>query len=104
MSYSVSRRTREMGIPMALGASPLEIVRDVVGRGLLPSGAGLTAGLAGSSALTRVLKTQLFETSPTDTSTFLTVSTLLLAVSALAAYIPARRATRLDPVSALRSE
>ena len=104
VAYAVARRTSEIGVRIALGASSWDILRAVAGRGLLLAGAGVALGVAGSLALTRVLKAQLFETSPTDAVTFAGVSALLLAISALASYVPARRAMRVDPVAALRAE
>jgi putative ABC transport system permease protein len=104
MSYSVSRRVREIGIRIALGASPGSILREVVGRAMILVCGGLVLGAAGAWALTRLLSAQLFAVSSTDPVTFSAVGLLLLAVACCAAYVPARRATRIDPNTALRCE
>jgi putative ABC transport system permease protein len=104
VSYSVARRTREIGVRMALGASPRGIARMVVGRAQLLSGAGILLGLAASLALTRLLRSMLFGVSATDPGVFAAAALFLLAVSALAAYLPARRASRVDPLVALHHE
>jgi putative ABC transport system permease protein len=104
MAYAVSRRTHEMGIRMALGASVVEI-RGMI---LTQSGklviAGLAAGALASVFLTRFLKVQLFEVSPGDPKTMLGVAAILAAAALLASYLPARKATRIDPMIALRHE
>lgn len=104
ISYSVAQRTHEMGVRLALGASRRDILSLVVGSGMLLAGTGLAIGLAGSLALTRLLKSLLFGVSATDAATMLAVAALLAAVAALACYAPARRATRVDPMVALRYE
>jgi putative ABC transport system permease protein len=104
LSYSVSQRVREIGIRLALGASPGTILRDVVGRAMILMAIGLGLGLAGAFGLTRLLRAQLFEIKPTDPITYAAVSLLLAAVGLAAAYIPARRAMRIDPNQALRCE
>lgn len=104
MSYSVSRRTHEIGIRMALGAQPHDVLRLMVGQGMVLVLVGVGLGLAGSLAMTRFLKSWLFGVTPTDPMTFAIVSLLLMAVALLASYIPARRATRVDPMVALRYE
>jgi putative ABC transport system permease protein len=104
VSYSVSRETREIGIRMALGALPRDLVRMVLGRGMRLAGIGLSIGLVGAVALTRVLKTLLFGVSPTDPFVFGAIVSLLAAVASLASFLPARRAARIDPMVALRSE
>jgi predicted permease len=104
LSYGVARRTREIAIRAALGARPKEIVRLIVGEGLILTSLGLLIGLSGAIALTRLLASLLFGVTPTDLTTFAAVSVALGIVAVLASYIPARRAMRIEPASALRSE
>jgi putative ABC transport system permease protein len=104
MSYAVARRTREMGIRLALGARGQDVLKLVIGQGMKPVIAGVALGLAGAYALTRVMATLLFGVSATDPSVFLGVAALLAAVALLACYLPARRATKIDPVIALRRD
>ena len=104
IAYTVARRTREMGIRRALGAQSWDIVKAVVAQGMVPTMIGVGLGLIGAVGLTRVLDTLLFGVSPTDPVTFAAVAITLAAVAALACYIPARRATRVDAVVALREE
>jgi putative ABC transport system permease protein len=104
VSYSVSQRTKEVGIRVALGARSRDIVRLVLGEALVLAGIALGLGLLGSLALSRGLQTLLFEVTPTDPITLGSVCCVILAVSALAAILPARRATRIDPTVALRYE
>jgi predicted permease len=104
ISYSVSQRTHEVGIRMALGATGRDILRAVLRDGLRVTLIGTAAGLAGALALTRVLSTMLFGVNPTDPFTFIAVSMLLISVAMLASYVPARRATKVDPMVALRYE
>jgi ABC-type antimicrobial peptide transport system permease subunit len=104
VSYSVGQRTSEMGIRMALGAQPSRIRGLVVWQGLAPVAAGLAAGIAASLALGRLLGTLLFGVRAGDPATIGGVSGLLILVAAAATYIPARRATRVDPAIALRDE
>jgi ABC-type antimicrobial peptide transport system permease subunit len=104
MSYSVSRRTQEIGVRMALGARSSDVLMMVLGQGTKLAAIGVAIGLAGAVALTRVMSTLLFEVSVTDPATFTAVVALLAAVTLLACYIPARRATKVDPMIALRRE
>jgi putative ABC transport system permease protein len=104
MAYSVSRRTHEIGIRMALGARPLDVLLMIVRQGMTLALVGVSIGLAAALGLTRVLKGLLFELSATDSPTFLLISALLLGVAFLACYLPARRATRVDPLAAIRYE
>jgi putative ABC transport system permease protein len=104
MSFAVAQRTREIGIRMAIGAGHAEILRQVLGKGLLLAMSGEIIGLAGALALTRLLKSLLVNLAPTDIATFAGVSALLLFVAMVACYLPARRATRVDPMVVLRSD
>jgi putative ABC transport system permease protein len=104
MSYSVAQRTHEIGIRVALGAQSDQVLRLVVGQGLILALIGTAAGLAGAFALTRYLRTLLFNVSPTDWLTFTVVPVVLCAVAVAASYLPARRAMRVDPMQALRYE
>jgi putative ABC transport system permease protein len=105
LSYAVAQRTREIGIRMALGAHESTVLGLVVREAMVMAGAGVVIGLAAALLLTRWLVAQLlFETSAHDPTTFVVVAVLLSAVSLLAAYLPARRATRVDPIVALRAE
>jgi hypothetical protein len=104
ISYVVSQRTREFGVRLAMGAQEGQIRGMVVRQGLTVAAVGVAAGLVGGFALTRLMKAILFGVSATDPFTFGGVAVLLLAVSALAAYMPARRASSVSPVEALRHE
>jgi putative ABC transport system permease protein len=104
VSYSISQRTNEIGIRVALGARSADVVRLVLREALTLAAIALLLGLAGSLALSRVLQTLLFEVTPTDPATLASACGLVLAVSALAAVLPARRATHIDPIVALRYE
>jgi putative ABC transport system permease protein len=104
MSYLVSQRTHDIGVRLALGALPRDIFRDVVGRGMLLAVAGAAAGVGCAAWVTRSLETLLFQVRPIDPVTFVAVALVLLAVALVACVIPARRATRVDPVIALRYE
>jgi putative ABC transport system permease protein len=104
LSYVVSQRTRELGIRIALGASTGAVRRLVVMRGLSLVGVGLALGVVGAIGLTRLMTSQLYGVTPTDPTTFVAVAALLVSAALLATYIPARRATRVDPIVALRAE
>jgi len=103
-AHAVTQRTHEIGIRMALGAQSGDVLKLIVRQGLTLALLGIAVGLAGAYALTHVLKTLLFAVSPTDPLTFLSISLLLMAVALLACWIPARRATKVDPMIALRCE
>jgi predicted permease len=104
MAYTVEQRREELEIRIALGAAKEDILWLVVSNGLFLSGVGILIGLAGSLALTRLMAAMLFETSATDPLTFLATGLLFIAVAALASYLPARRATAMDPYGTLRTE
>ena len=104
MAYAVTRRTSEFGIRMALGASSGNIRGIVLKQGLMVAMTGVVIGIVGALALTRVLRSFLFGLSTTDPATFAAVAALLIFVALLACYIPARRATKVDPMVALRYE
>jgi putative ABC transport system permease protein len=104
IAFSVARRTQEIGVRIALGARPGDVLRLVVRQAATLALIGIGFGLAGSLVLTRVLQAMLFATSPTDLFTYTLVPLALFAVVLLAAAVPARRATRISPVVALRYE
>jgi len=104
MAYSVSRRTREIGVRVALGASSSDVLRMILRQGLRTIFIGAAIGIVGSLALTRTLESLLFGVNATDPLTFAAVTLLLVGTALLACYIPARRATRVDPMVALRHE
>ena len=104
MSYSVSQRTHEIGVRMALGARRSDVLKLMLTKGVVLGVVGIVAGLAASFALTRLISTLLFEVTATDATTFAVVAAGLFAITLLACYLPARRATRVDPLKALRYE
>jgi putative ABC transport system permease protein len=104
LAYSVAQRTREIGVRMALGAPRRGILALVLGQGAVLAGVGVVAGLAGAFAVTRYLSSLLFGITPLDPSTFVAVAIVFSGVALLASYVPARRATGVDPLVALRSE
>jgi putative ABC transport system permease protein len=104
LTFIVSQQTREIGVRMALGATTRDVTRLVVGRGLWLAGIGTAIGLAGALLLSRLVASTLYGISPVDPITFLTVPVILFVMTALACYVPTRRATRVNPIVALRSE
>jgi putative ABC transport system permease protein len=104
ISYSVSQRTREIGVRMALGAQRKDIIRLVVGQGAVLILPGIAIGLLGALALTQYIKSLLFNVGPADVFTYSTVSLLLAMVALVACYLPARRATKVEPMIALRHD
>jgi len=104
LSYLVAQRTREIGIRIALGATAGAVLALILKRGAILILIGTAAGLAGAIALTRLIKTLLFGVSATDPATFASIALLLVVVALIASYIPARRATKVDPMVALRHD
>ena len=104
LSYSVEQRTREIGLKMALGAQPRDVVRSVLAQGMKPVLLGLVIGLIGALAAARIMKSLLYQVPATDPTTFAGIAAVLVTVAFLAAYLPARRAARVDPIIALRWE
>jgi ABC-type antimicrobial peptide transport system permease subunit len=102
LSYNVSERTREIGIHMALGATRGSVLGMVLGQGMRLTIAGLVAGVIASFGLTRLLQAQLFNVKPTDPATLTVVAGFIAVIAFIACYIPARRATRVDPMVTLR--
>jgi putative ABC transport system permease protein len=101
LAYSVTRRTKEIGVRVALGAAPATIARLIVRQGLTVTAIGLIAGLGGALALTRLIRGLLFAVEPTDPGVLALVALSLVLVALLASYLPARRAARVDPIVAL---
>jgi putative ABC transport system permease protein len=104
MSYSVGQRHRELGVRLALGASPAQLVREIVSGGLRLAGLGLLIGIPVSLALARVIGAQLYNVEPGDPATLVGVALLLLAVAFAGSWLPARRVNGIDPLTALRAE
>jgi len=104
VSYVVRQREREIGVRVALGAPPSRVLALMLRQGMAPVGVGLAIGLVGALAVTRVLRSLLFEVSATDPLTFVAVAALLGAVALAASYLPSRRATRMQPAAVLRAE
>jgi ABC-type antimicrobial peptide transport system permease subunit len=104
MHYSVSRRTREIGVRTALGASAPQILRQILADGLMLAGIGVTIGIGGAVAMSRAFSTLLYEVSPIDPVSLIAATVALIAIAALACFLPARRASQIDPMIALRSE
>jgi putative ABC transport system permease protein len=104
LSFSVSQRTQEFGVRMALGAEASDVRRMMIRQGLRLAAVGIGIGLAGAVGVTRLIGTLLYNVTPTDPLSFAAVVTLMLGVAAGAAYLPARRATKVDPMVALRTE
>jgi putative ABC transport system permease protein len=104
LAFNVSRRTHEIGVRLALGAHPRDVLRLIVRQGMQLVVAGIVLGVAGALALTRVMASLLYSVSPRDPATFIAVSVLLTIVALIACYVPSRRATRVDPITSLRCE
>jgi putative ABC transport system permease protein len=104
MAYSVAQRTTEIGVRVALGATPMEVFRLIVGDGLKLTGAGVVLGLGASMLMAKALATLLFGVKPWDPWTLAATAGILLTAAAAACIVPASRATRVDPMVALRSE
>jgi len=104
MAYLVSQRAREIGVRLALGATRRDVFILIIGHGLAMAVAGSLLGVGGAYWLTRLMRSMLYAVSASDPGTFLAVPALLIVVALLASYIPARRAMRVDPVTALRAD
>ena len=104
LAFIVAQRRREIGVRIALGATRRDVIRDVLGHGLRLAAFGVSIGLALALAITRLMSALLFGTSPTDVATFAGAATLLALIAAIAGLIPALRASRVDPLVALRDE
>ena len=104
LAYAVARRTNEIGIRMALGAQRGDVLRLVMHRGVMLAVIGVVLGLAGAAGLSRSLTAMLYGLTPLDPTTYVAVASLLAVVTALASYLPARRAAQVDPMAAIRYE
>ncbi len=104
MSHAVTQRTREIGIRMALGAQPNRVFRIIIGQGMALTLIGVIVGIMSASALTRILRSLLYGVSPLEPFVFALIASLLILIAAGSCYFPARRATKIDPVNALREE
>jgi putative ABC transport system permease protein len=104
MAYAAAQRTHEIGVRMALGAQPGDVLKLMLGRGLKLTTIGLVIGLIGAFALAQLVRSLLYDVSPSDPATFATVIVTLTAFALFACYVPARRATKVDPLIALRGE
>ncbi len=103
-TYLVSQRTREIGIRVALGATPLSVLRLIVGYALTLAGGGVLVGIVAALVVTPLMRGMLFDVSPTDPATFISIISTLVATAVIAAFRPARRAARVDPMQALRAD
>jgi len=104
LAYAVNQRRQEIGVRVALGASPGSVLSLVIGRGMLLAGVGVMVGIAGAALLTRSMQSVLYDIQPSDPVTFGQVVLVLLGASLLASWLPARRALKIDPVTALRAD
>jgi ABC-type antimicrobial peptide transport system permease subunit len=104
LSYAVSQRTQEIGVRVALGAARRDVLRLIIGQGLRLAAVGVMVGLAGAFAVTPIIRTLLYNVTPTDPLSFASVAAFLIGVAAVASYVPARRALRVNPIVALRGE
>ncbi|HEX7281394.1 MAG TPA: FtsX-like permease family protein, partial [Vicinamibacterales bacterium] len=104
ISFTVTQRVPEIGVRLALGASPRQVFSQVIGHGLRLAAIGVVLGLVGAAAATTLVQSLLFNTSATEPLVYISLSVLLLGMAAIACYVPARRAMRVDPMTALRSE
>jgi putative ABC transport system permease protein len=104
MNYNVAQRTREIGLRVALGAQSSDVLRQVLRQGMTLVAIGIVIGILGAAAVTQLMKSLLFGTNANDPVTFIVVASVLWAVALMACYIPARRATKVDPMVALRYE